>query len=179
MHHNFLILSSAKGHLCCFHVLATVNSAAMSPEVHVSPSILVSLVEVKWSEKSLSRLQLFATPWTVAHQAPPSMEFSRQEYWSGLPFPSPGDLPDAGIKPQSPALWADALPSEPQGSPFFPCSPLPPSLPCRFLLRALALKKRILGSNSAPGRPIFFLRVWLNFYFDLLNTYKWKYPLKA
>ena len=47
MHHNFLILSSAKGHLGCFHVLATVNSAAMSPEVHVSPSILVSLVEVK------------------------------------------------------------------------------------------------------------------------------------
>ena len=43
--------------------------------------------------KSLSHIRLFATPWTVAHQAPPSMEFSRQEYWSGLPFPSPGDLP--------------------------------------------------------------------------------------
>ena len=54
------------------------------------------------------------TPWTVAHQAPQSMEFSRQEYWSGLPFPSPGDLPDPGIKPGSPALQADALPSEPQ-----------------------------------------------------------------
>ena len=50
-----------------------------------------------------------ATPWTVAHQAPPSMGFSRQEYWSGLPFPSPGDLPDPGIKPRSPALQADAL----------------------------------------------------------------------
>ena len=62
--------------------------------------------------KSLSRVQLFATPWTVAHQAPPSMEFSRQEYWSGLPFPSPGDLPDPGIEPGSPALWVDALPSE-------------------------------------------------------------------
>ena len=50
---------------------------------------------VKWSEvKSLSRVLLFATPWTVAHQAPPSMGFSRQEYWSGLPFPSPGDLPN-------------------------------------------------------------------------------------
>ena len=48
--------------------------------------------------KSLNRVQLFATPWTVAHQAPPSMEFSRQAYWSGLPFPSPGDLPYAGIK---------------------------------------------------------------------------------
>ena len=54
--------------------------------------------------KSLSRVQLFATPWTVAYQAPPPMEFSRQEYWSGLPFPSPGDLPDPGIEPRSPAL---------------------------------------------------------------------------
>ena len=63
--------------------------------------------------KSLSRVQLFATPWTVAYQAPPSMEFSRQENWSGLPFPSPGDLPDPGIELRSPALQADALPSEP------------------------------------------------------------------
>ena len=59
--------------------------------------------------KSLSRVRLFATPWTVAHQAPPSMGFSRQEYWSGLPFPSPGDLPNPGIEPRSPALQADAL----------------------------------------------------------------------
>ena len=51
--------------------------------------------------KSLSRVQLFATPWTVARQAPLSMEFSRQEYWSGLPFPIPGDLPNPGIKPTS------------------------------------------------------------------------------
>ena len=68
--------------------------------------------------KSLSRVRLFATPWTVAYQAPPSMEFSRQEYWSGLPFPSPGDLPDPGIKPWSPALEADTLPFEPPGKPF-------------------------------------------------------------
>ena len=54
-------------------------------------------------------------PWTVAHQAPPSVGFSRQEYWSGLPFTSPGDLPDPGIKPGFPALQADALPSEPPG----------------------------------------------------------------
>ena len=67
--------------------------------------------------KSLSRVRLFATPWTVAHQAPLSMGFSRQEYWSGLPFPSPGDLPDPGIKPRSPALQADALTSEPPGKP--------------------------------------------------------------
>ena len=68
--------------------------------------------EVKW----LSRVRLFATPWTVAYQAP-SMGFSRQEYWSGLPFPSPGDLPNPEIEPGSPALWADALPSEPPGKP--------------------------------------------------------------
>ena len=55
------------------------------------------------------------TPWTVAHQAPPSMGFSRKEYWSGLPFPSPGDLSNPGIKPRSPALQADALTSEPPG----------------------------------------------------------------
>ena len=73
---------------------------------------------IQWDQrlhaKSLSRVRLFVTPWTVAHQAPQSMEFSRQEYWSGLPFPSPGDLPDPGIKPGSPTLQADALPSEPQ-----------------------------------------------------------------
>ena len=71
--------------------------------------------------KSLSRVQLFGTPWTVAHQAPPSMGFSRQEYRSGLPFPSPGDLPDPGIKPWSPALQADALTSQPPGKPQY-CS---------------------------------------------------------
>ena len=68
--------------------------------------------------KSLNGVQFFVTPWTVAHQAPPPTEFSRQEYWSGLPFPSPGDLPYPGIKPRSPALQADALPSEPPGKHF-------------------------------------------------------------
>ena len=67
--------------------------------------------------KSLSRVRLFATPRTVAYQAPPSMGFSRQEYCSGLPFPSPGDLPDPGIEPRSPAFQADALTSEPPGKP--------------------------------------------------------------
>ena len=54
--------------------------------------------------KLLSRVRLFATPWTVAYQALPSMGFSRQEYWSGVPFPSPEDLPDPGIEPKSSAL---------------------------------------------------------------------------
>ena len=68
--------------------------------------------------KSLSCVRLFATPWTVAHQASPSMGFSRQDSWSGLPFPSPGDLSNLGIKPRSPTLQADALTSEPPGKPY-------------------------------------------------------------
>ena len=67
--------------------------------------------------KSLSRVRLFATPWTVAYQASPSMGCSRQEYWCGLPFPSLGDIPNPGIEPQSPAFQADALTSESSGKP--------------------------------------------------------------
>ena len=62
--------------------------------------------------KLLSHVRLFSNPRTVAHQAPPSMEFFRQEYWSGLPFPSPGNLPDLEIEPRSPASHTDSLPSE-------------------------------------------------------------------
>ena len=62
---------------------------------------------------------MLATPWTVASQAPLSMGFSRQEHWSGLPFPSPGDLPDPGIKPESPAFQADSLLTELQRNPYF------------------------------------------------------------
>ena len=72
---------------------------------------------VRVKVKSLSRVQLFETPWTVTYQALLSMGFSRQEYWSGLPFPSPGDLSDPAIEPGSPALQADALLSEPPGKP--------------------------------------------------------------
>ena len=68
---------------------------------------------------SLSCVRLFATPPTVAQQAPLFMGFSRQEYWSGLPFPSPEDLPNPGIKPRSLALQADSLPYELQGSSMF------------------------------------------------------------
>ena len=65
--------------------------------------------------KLLSHIRLFATPWTVAYHTSLSVGFSRQEYWSGVPFPSPEDLSNAGIEPGSPALWADALLSEPPG----------------------------------------------------------------
>ena len=66
---------------------------------------------------SPSRVRLFETSWTVAGQASLSTGFSRQEYWSGLPFPSPGDLPDPGTEPRSPALQADSLPAEPPRKP--------------------------------------------------------------
>ena len=69
--------------------------------------VSVLLIEVK----SLSCVQLFATPWIVAYQVPPSMEFSRQGCWSGLPFPSPGDVPHPGIKSVSPALSGGFFPT--------------------------------------------------------------------
>ena len=68
------------------------------------------------------------TPWTVAHQTPPSMEFSRQEYWSGLPFPSPGDLPNPGMGPGSPALQVDSLPE----SEIVSSDSEPPEKPMRY-----------------------------------------------
>ena len=105
--------------------LRTANSPALRKCTRSTPSMwsstfprpprpqLFKRIECLW----LGRVQLFATPWTVAHQAPLSMGFSRQEYWSGLPFPSPGDLPNPGIEPWSPALQMDSLPSEPPGKP--------------------------------------------------------------
>ena len=92
----------------------------------IMPDYLHVLVNLKYAYiykvkvKLLSRVQFFETTWTVACQDPPCMEFSRQEYWSGLPFPSPGDLPDPGFKPMppaSPSLQVDSLPLSPQRSP--------------------------------------------------------------
>ena len=74
-----------------------------------SPVLLLLLLS------HFSHVRLCATPETEAHQAPLSLRFSRQEHWNGLPFPSPGNLPDPGIEPRSPALQADALTSEPPG----------------------------------------------------------------
>ena len=86
---------------CC--ELSTTTSAAR---------LQVSLLFFHSEDRVLSHVQFFLTPWTVAHQAPPSMEFSREEYWSGLPFPSPGGLPDPGIEPASPALAGRFFTSE-------------------------------------------------------------------
>ena len=99
--------------------ISTLTLLRVNPEFLGENSILLKhnhTSEVS-EVKALSRVQLFGTPWTVAYQAPPSMGFSKQEYWSGLAFPSSGDLPDPGIKPRSPAFQADALTSEPPGKP--------------------------------------------------------------
>ena len=90
---NFLVVSSFPLHrvqwLCAWALILCF---------HLVVSEKMNWSEVKWSEvKLLSRVRLFATPWTVAYQDPPSVGFSRQEYWPGLPFPSPEDLPDQGI----------------------------------------------------------------------------------
>ena len=82
---------------------------------------------------ALSRVRPFATPWTVAHQAPLSMELSRQEYWSGLPLPSPWDLPDPGVKPESPASPAF------EGCFFTTVPPRKPYLPYKSLINCLML----------------------------------------
>ena len=74
--------------------------------------ILYQLSHQKVKVKSFSRVQLFVTPWTIQ-----SLEFSRPEYWSGQPFPSPMDLPHPGIEPRSPALQANSLPTELSGKP--------------------------------------------------------------
>ena len=89
------------------------NWPTLSAKSQYSPPSILSEV---W--KPLSHVQLFATSWTLACQAPLSIEFSRQEYWNGLSFPPPGDLPNPGIKPRSPTLHADSLPCEPPGKPY-------------------------------------------------------------
>ena len=88
--------------------------------VHVcsAASVMSSSLQLYGLFSCFSHVQLFATLWTAAHQAPLSMGFSRQECWTGLPCPPPGDLPNPGIEPMSPALQADSLPLSHQGSPF-------------------------------------------------------------
>ena len=97
---------------------------------------------VNMNMKSLSRVQLFVTPWTVAYQAPLSMEFSREEYWSGLLFPSVGDLPDPGIEPRSPTLQAMLYHLSHQGSMLkhlYTLLVLSSSLPHHFMVDFLLL----------------------------------------
>ena len=89
----------------------------------------------------------FATPWTAARQAPLSMGFPRQKYWSGLPFPSPGDLPNPGIEPRSPALQVKSLPSESPGV-LVEKTPLPVQETQETWVRSLALEKEMATDSS-------------------------------
>ena len=121
------------------------SQRAAITEVNLWTKVGLPLPSVKW--KLLSRVRLFVTPWTVVCQAPLSMEFSRPEYLSGWLFPSPGDLPNPGIKPRSPALQADSLPSEPPGKPT-------PDLrvPVKFVLKNhLAQEPGSWHSLPSPG----------------------------
>ena len=101
---------------------------------------------------NLSHVQLFAAPWTVAHQATLSMEFTRQEYWSGCPFPSPGNLPNAGVEPRSPALQVDSLRLSHQGRPS--TSDTPGAIPCPDI-RTISF--RIITAMST------FSHLWLSY----------------
>ena len=104
--------------------------------------------------KSLSHVWLFVTPWTLAYQAPSSMGFSRQEYWSRLPFPSPGNLPNPGIEPGSPALQTDAIPSGPPGKPKLESvahKRLPACPPC--LTWGQASGPRVMAPAPGPQIP--------------------------
>ena len=130
----------------------------------------------KWKVKVtlLSHVLLFVTPWTVAYQAP-NMGFSRQEYWSGLSFPSPGDLPDPGIEPKSPALQTDALPSEPPGSRWL--FPTPRDLPNPGIEPALCLPFLLHWQAGSlppvpPGKPNLLLYYILCLFLIGLNSVK-------
>ena len=111
----FIYLLSAPAHKNTSSLQAeTLSALFMVCPQHLRHTLKkVRVKKVKW----LSCVRLFATPWTIPYQAALSMEFSRQEYWSGLPLPSPVDLPNLGIEPRSPALQAEALPSEPHLGP--------------------------------------------------------------
>ena len=134
--HLYLYFSMLMVHLHCgssscsrINILNRFSKAELPLQSLIRNSdlvfVLFMLVAMKLKVKSLSCVRVFATPWTVDYQAPQSMEFSRQKYWSGLLFPSPGDLPNPGIEPRSPSLQAYALPSEPPGKPKF--NPIPSS----------------------------------------------------
>ena len=99
-------------------LLIHIPSAVLGPLVNKRRKSLKPVASIEMKVKVLATQSyptLFMTLWTIALQAPLSLEFSRQEYWRGLPCSSPGDLPNPGIEPGSPALQADSLPSEPPG----------------------------------------------------------------
>ena len=120
IHYFIIILTYITNLETFFHKYTYEHKQILSTQCH-HKTICQSkpLSKTISSVQLLSRVQLFATPWTVACQAPLSMGFSRQQSWSELPFPSPGDLPNPGLEPSPPALQTDALLSEPPGKPVF------------------------------------------------------------
>ena len=127
IHLNYLICEGWQWNMLSLPKADLTDVVSLLKKINTSSGIWFTAIELadvfvfspyllwNWKWKSLSHIWFFVIPWPVAHQAPLSMEFSRQEYWRRLPFPSPGDLPDPGIKPQSPGLQTDSLPSEPPG----------------------------------------------------------------
>jgi len=105
--------------------LSAIGQCESARSIHISlPSGASLILNLRWVLSHFTRVRLFATPWTITHQAPLSREFSRQKYWSELPCPPPGDLPYPGIEPTtptSPALHTDSLPTEPPGKPNLFC----------------------------------------------------------
>ena len=97
-----------------------MSSNVVGYKINAQKSLVFLYTDNEKIRKKLSRVQLSVTPWTVVHQASLSVGFSRREYWSGLPFPPSGDLPDPGIKSGSPALQPDSLLSEPPAKPKTP-----------------------------------------------------------
>ena len=161
------VMSSAYLRLLIF-LLAILIPACASP----SPSFLMMYSAYKlnkWKKvKSLSRVQLFATPWTIAYQGPLSMGFSWQEYWSGLPFPSPGDLPKPGIAPGSPPLRADALPSEPPEKPFSYLEPV-----CWSMSSSNRCFLTCIQISQEAGQVIWYSHLFQNFpQFIVIHTVK-------
>ena len=124
-YHSFLIHSSADGHLGCFHVLAIINFTWLllsRPYFHIRshseiPGLGLQCVVLFFSHSVVS--DSFVIPCTVALQAPLSVGFSRQEHWSGLPFPSLGHLPDPGIEPLSPGSAGGFFTTGPPGKPVY------------------------------------------------------------
>ena len=123
--------------------------------------------------KSLSRVRLLATPWTAAYQAPPSVGFSRQEYWSGLPFPSPEDLPNPDMEPRSLALQVNCLPSEPPRKLHtYPCL----NIICQMAVNHVPTNGKLLG-RTREFRVNYTLRVSTEKAMAThSSTHAWKIP---
>ena len=138
-----------------------------TPLLFFSPS---SAVSSRGEVKSLSRVRLFATPWIVAHQAPPSMGFSRQEYWSGLPLPSPEDLPEPGIKPGVPHCRQTLYCLSYQGTSI--SSRNPPKVTLFLCISSRSLKIHFLFSSVYMWHlwSLYVLKMYMNDFFaiDLL-----------